>query len=594
MNTSLLNGAMQLTCLIIVGSLFSSLLGCGSSDDDEVIIEPLVFNQKISNIIVNQSNIIFAVEVADQRFELFSYNIETNTRSGISDIFSANNGLNPVEICPGGNHIVYRADKDNDGFDELYSNSIDGSNEVQLTDNVATQSVINGETVTHSNWQWVNSSPLERIIFRSDPDNDDIYEIQSVNIDATDLLLLSGNLDTLCFSSECWKTTSSGEQITFLVETEDDESFTAQSIYSIAADGSGLVMLNQELSADSRIHDWQWAPNDSSIAYISQNIGSPNQLYIVTADASTRTLVNTTSVSVGVKQFSWSPNSLQIAFNNDNRQAGQLSLFNYLVTETEIVWLIDTFDVANPVIVNWQWSPDSSRIGYLADQSFSGITELFTVQADGLWHRKMSQSLTNQTNPVDPLIQTSWLWSPNSNYVSFMAESQQIKINDELYVSAADGSRFNLVNLALDPEASLIASNEQWLEDSSRIVYQVTADDSTIDSIYSVLPDGTNSKRLTPSLSPTETIINWFSISTDSSNLLFQVASTSENNVTLQRATVDALARNDISRVGIASQAQWFTATDGLRVIYVHKINNNSSESLYSVLPDGTDKQKIY
>jgi hypothetical protein len=588
MKISVFNGTLLLACLIIIGSF----LGCGSSGN--TVIEPLVFNEKISNVIAVDNTIIFSVEVADGRFELFSYNLTTATRSGISDNFSAKSGLKPVAVCPDGAHIVYRADKDYDGFDELYSNAIVGGSEVQLTSRIATQTVSSDDVITHTNWQWVNSSPIEKVIFRSDPDNDDTYEIQSIEMDGTDLIVLSGNLETKCFSSDCWKASSSGEQITFLVETQDDDLLTSQSIYSIAADGTALVMLNQALLSGSRIHDWQWAPNQSSIAYISQNIGSAKQLYVVSLDASERTLVNPDSLSVGVEKFIWSPNSLQIAYSDDSSVADNPSLFNYVLADDQTISLIDTFDVANPAIVNWQWSPDSLRIGYLADQSFSGITELFTVQADGLWHRKMSQSLTNQTTPIDPLIQSSWMWSPDSNYVSFLAESEQNKLNDELYISAADGSSSSLVNHELEPLATLLASSEQWSQNSERIVYQTTFDNSSIESIYSVLPDGSSSKRLTPSLSSIESINNWFSISPDSESLLFQVTTSSQNNVTLQRAALDAVTKNDISRVGIATQVQWFFDDENLRVLYVHKAGNDASESLYSVLPDGSDKQKIY
>jgi len=251
------NKDIWVKCLtgLIASSLLSLLMACGSgSSRPSPEVEVVAYAEKISNLVVTQSVVIFAVEVADNRFELFSVDPVTGTRTGISDTFSANAGLRPVALSPDLTRVGYRADKDNDGFDELYSNLIDGSNEVLLSSRIATATVSDSATLIHYNWQW--SPDSSKIIFRSDPDSDAIFEIQSISPDGTNWVELSANLSVACFASACWKIAGNASHITFLVEAINQTSQLSQNIYSAKLDGSGLVLLNQPLTEDSRIHDW--------------------------------------------------------------------------------------------------------------------------------------------------------------------------------------------------------------------------------------------------------------------------------------------------------------------------------------------------
>ncbi len=551
-------------------------IACGGSSDDPETVPPTSFSEKISNVTINDSMVFFAVEVADGRYELFGINPLNGERNDISDVFSATGNLTPVSVSADGTRIAYRADRDNDGMDELYSNLVDGSNEVQLTNLLETSQ-------THINWQWMPDG--SRIIFRSDPDDDGIFEVQSILPDASDLQEISGDLSVTCVAAVCWKIANNSSAVTFKTESLNQNSQISQNLFAVAADGSGLIQLNQTLNIDSQINDWQFAPDSSLIAYTSQNSGEVSQLYIVQADASARTLLNSNSLAIGVESFVWAPNSNQIAFTDDSLSAGLASLYVNLPDASAQIHLIDTFEVANPVVFDWQWAPDSSRIAYTADQEIEGIFELFTVQNDGQWHRRMNPPL-----PENGVVQNEWQWSPTSDYIAFYAEINQANNYDELYSATADASQLNQVNQLHNSD--LAVTQQHWTLDGNRLIYSTMNSDGNIGAIYSVLSDGTSVTQITNELSDNQTIKQGYLISPNSANIAYQIDSLDDKTSSLHLGAVNASNRINLVTAGNVLKAYWLT--DSSRIVYVVKTDDNVSEQMYSILTDGTGKVRLY
>lgn len=552
------------------------VVACGGSSNDSTIIPPEPFSEKLSNIILTDSSVYFASEVADGRFELFGVDLITGARSEISDVFAATSSLRPISVSPNGNRIAYQADRDNNGTDELYTNLIDGSDEIQITSTLETSRA-------HINWQWMPDS--SRIIFRSDPDIDGISEVQSILPDGTDLQIISADLSVTCDETICWKIADNSSVVTFKTESLNQNSLISQNLFSVAADGSGLVQLNQILNVDSRINDWNFAPDNSLIAYTSQNAGEVSQLYTVQADASDRTLLNTNSLSIGVETFAWAPDSSQIAFTDDNSLAGLPSLYVNLPDGTNRIQLIDTFEVTNPVVFDWRWAPDSSRIAYTADQETQGIFELFTVQNDGQWHRTMNAQL-----PMNGVVQNEWQWSPSSDFIAFYAEIDVNLNYDELYSAAADASTLNQVNLLHNN--NLLVTRQHWTIDGSRLIYSTVDTDDNIIAIYSVLSDGSSVVQLTEELQANQNISNGYSISPDSSHIIYRITSSDTNITSLHLGSISSSNRLNLATLGIVRQAFW--SNDSSRIIYVVHTDDNISEQMFSIQADGTGKIKLY
>jgi len=567
----------------IVVTLLSSILACGgSSDPAPVVVPPSSFAEKISNVTISDSLIYFSVEVAEGRFELFSVNPTTGVRNNVSDVFSANNSLRPLAVTTDGSRVGYRADRDNDGVDELYSNLADGSNEVLITNQLESNIPL---AQARYNWQWMPDA--SQIIFRNDMDSDGIFEVQSILPDGTNLQSLSASLSVTCDGSVCWKIASNSSLITFKTESLNLTSQISQNLFSVLPDASGLTQLNQTLSEDSRINNWLFAPGNSLIAYTSQNAGEVSELYTVLADASVRTLINSQSQSLGVLDFAWAPDGSRIAFTDDVLLAGQSSLYTDLADASDPLHMIDTFEVANPILTQWQWSPDSSKLAYMADQETSGVFELFTVQNDAQWHRAMNAPL-----PLNGVVQNEWQWSPASDFVAFYAEIDLQKSYDELYSSAADGTQVTQVTLPFSSDASIRITNQHWTPNGANIIYSIVDANGVINVLYSVQGDGSNVRQMSNNINPGEAIGDNYLVSPDSSRVLYQVTSADGLTTSLQISSLNSSNRINLATLGVVSQFYW--SNDSSRIIYVIKTDDNISQQLFSILPDGTGKVPLY
>ena len=422
-------------------------MGCGSSSSTP-IEPPPPFTEQISNVIIGPGRVVFAVEVADNRFELFSVDPTSASRTGLNDSFSPATDLRPVDVSPNGALVAYRADKDDNGIDELYVNSINGENEVLISNEMPVTALVGNTQIPVNNWQWTNDSA--RIIFRSDPDDDGVFEIQTALVDGTGLATLSQDLTTRCFSTDCWKLSGNGNYLTFLVQNGDINTTATQQLYSVALDGANLDELNHTLSSNSRIHNWAFSDNSSLVGYISQDVGSPNQLYVVTPDGVTRTQISDSGIALGVTQFAFAPDSSAIAFSEDANLNGQVSLFTDLIDASDRTELIEHLDVTNPKLFSWQWSANSERVAFISDMRTQNIAELFSVEGDGEWYRKINPNLL-----PNGVVNDEWQWSNNGAYLSFFADIESMTAYDELYIASADASTQNKVSLALQNNVTI-------------------------------------------------------------------------------------------------------------------------------------------
>jgi Tol biopolymer transport system component len=555
--------------------------GGGSSSEPEVAIP---YQEKVTLLEVLDNQIIFTVQVDSGRFELFSADPISSVRTGISDEFSALNGLRPMAVSPDGNRIGYRADRDHNGTDELYSNLLDGSDEVLLASALPVGTVTNSVTQAHYNWQWLADS--SGVVFRSDPDSNGVFQIQKVDADGSNSITLSANLPVRCVIAECWKMDGVASQITFLVESTNSANQIAQALYAVTPNGSGLVMLNPPLSVDSRILDWQWAPNALSLAFISQNAGQAAELWVVNSDATLQTLISDSGITNGVSQFAWSPDSSRLAFAEDAITANNASLYINVPDASDRIHLIDTFRVANPQLVDWQWAPDSNRIGYRADQETAGLVELFTVESDGQWHRRMNPPMLASDS-----LYGDWRWSPNGGHIAFLGEIESAQLLDELYSAAADGSQTRRVNLALTTTAQVLRDKLLWTQNGSRLIYPVTNSQGVIEGLYSVQADGSDNRRLNDSLAADQWLLGDFRLSSDGARVIYQQSGVS-GEVSLHVADLTAGNRFNLSTVGVVSQPAWHR--DDSRIIYVFRPTPDASEQLLSIHPDGTGKTRLY
>ncbi|MGA9262418.1 MAG: hypothetical protein WBV95_10630, partial [Desulfobacterales bacterium] len=129
--------------------------------------------------------------------------------------------------------------------------------------------------------------------------------------------------------------------------------------------------------------------------------------------------------------FSWAPNNSRIAYRADQFEDEKFDLITVVPDVNSLNPRPDPRLVSGNIIgdvFDFAWSPDSSRIAYIADGDTLGVFELYTNVPFGTSEFKVSGTLT-QGGDV-----TSFAWAPNSSLIAYQA-SQDEANKEELYVT---------------------------------------------------------------------------------------------------------------------------------------------------------------
>jgi Tol biopolymer transport system component len=287
-----------------------------------------------------------------------------------------------------------------DGNAEIYVINADGSGQVNLTNNPATD----GGLLTWS----PDGARIAFVTYRDG--NDEIYVMRA---DGSNQVNLSNN--AAIDAGPAWS--PDGTKIAF--HSDRDGRFQ---IYVTNADGSGVTRLTHDSASDVEA---TWSPDGSKIAFASGTAGG-SQIDVMNADGSG--VVGLTSDLQGDAEPAWSPDGSKIAFSN-----GQLKVINADGTG------------ATTLTSGWnpQWSPDGSSIAFhrvnhtnRALCSQSPCTQSFyVIKADGSGLLQLEHNLSygGVTSDVGPS------WSPDGSRVAFVSTPTSGGAR-ELYVANVDGS----------------------------------------------------------------------------------------------------------------------------------------------------------
>ncbi len=265
--------------------------------------------------------------------------------------------------------------------------------------------------------------------------------------------------------------------------------FAGKQIYSIRADGSGLVNLTNDPTVPNFSPSWSpdgarivysrnfsiwvmnadgtnkmpladgvsptWSSDGSKIAFLVGDGFTYGAIYLMNADGSNRRFLVSCSP---YSEIDWSPDGRQIAFSD------------YHGTDRENIYVINVDGTGQTAITNSvrdssypAWSPDGSKIAFARHNGFNST--IYTMNADGSGPVQITNSLANDTYPS---------WSPDGMRLAFSSGPYNSPSN--IYVMNADGT--NVVRLTSN---TFYSYSPDWRQTALSPQYQLSGRVTTPD-----------------------------------------------------------------------------------------------------------------
>jgi Tol biopolymer transport system component len=298
--------------------------------------------------------------------------IKLNGTLGIND------DVIDFQISPDSSRVVFLADHDTIFFNvvELYSVPIEGP--------VTAVKKLNKTLVANGNVAGFRISPDSNwVVYGADQDKDGATELYSVPIGGPDSdglklnkgLVLNGSVKEGLISPD-------SSRVVFLA---DQDTVGVQELYSVPIRGlpSAGLKLNEALVPGRNVDVFKISPNGGRVVYIAdQETNSVHELYSVPiggpADAGIK-LNKALTPNGDVSDFQISPDSSRVVYLADQDNVGFLELYSVPLAGPNAsgVKLNGTLVALGKVFFGFQISPDSGRVLYIADQDIAGVLELY-------------------------------------------------------------------------------------------------------------------------------------------------------------------------------------------------------------------------
>ena len=229
-------------------------------------------------------------------------------------------------------------------------------------------------------------------------------------------------------------------------------------LFVASASGSEVIEVSENIAPLSAVGtDYAWSPDGSLLAFTTSNLF----LYTVQPDgAALSILIDEVLPSTPTQaNIQWQPSggSLACLYIDPASNLERLVVLPVLGGGSAFATSND-----GDVLSNWSWSPDGSRLAYLAEIRAFGPSRLFTISNDG----------SGQTQASGEQDVTSFRWSPSSEYVAYTALGNDLF---SLYSADADGSARRVLSATVASQHSISARMDyDWMPDSTRVGYRAS------------------------------------------------------------------------------------------------------------------------
>jgi Tol biopolymer transport system component len=377
---------------------------------------------------------------------------------------------NPVTLP-----IIYLADQTTQGVDELYM--------VQASA-PGTSVKINAPLVAGGFvYDYALSPDGQYVTYIADQDINGRYELYRVSLAnpgvATKLNPpLNVNRDVMDFVQS-----SDGTRIVYRSDNVAENFFDLY-IVDVANPGTS-IQLNGALTPGGSVRSgYVYSPDGARVVYrADQQLVDRLELFSVdVASPGVSTKLNSSLVQEGdvASGFAFSPDSSKVAYVADQDVDGVLDLYAVALTDPGTTSKLNDSLVDGGDVCHFTFSPDSQRVAYCADQTTDEVIELYTVALSAPGNStKLSPTLVAEGD-----VNAFYEFSADSSFVIYVAD-QEVDEKIELFrVDIASPGVATKIN------APLIADGDVWdfkfRPDGTHIGYVATQEDLAIYELYEV------------------------------------------------------------------------------------------------------------
>jgi Tol biopolymer transport system component len=440
-------------------------------------------------------------------FELFSAPIAGGTPVKLNAPLVSGGNVDQYQISPDSAWAVYRADQQTDWVYELYSVPAGGGAAVRL----------NGDLVGGGDvyYLFAISPDNQRGVYVADQDTDEVFELYSVPIGGGTPVRLNGPLvsggDVLADYNI--KISADSSRVVYRADQDTNDVFE---LYSVPIGGGAPIKLNGALASGGDVwEDFRISPDGSRVVYrADQQTDQVFELFSVPVAGGTVVKLNGPLAGQGVTEFKIAPNGSRVAYRADQDTDDVFELYSAPVGGGPAVKLNGALAAGGNVNdISFEFSPDSSRVIYQADQETDDVFELYVVPAGGGAALKLN-------SPLDPNWDMShFKISPDGAQVIYRIMQDVDPWGYETFSVPIVGG--TAVQIDPDPAIEGLLEFFSITPDSSRLVYTAYLDDNGSFQLYSMPIGGGDSVRLNGPLVQGGSVSHRVEFSPDSTRVVY-------------------------------------------------------------------------
>jgi len=455
------------------------------------------------------------------------------------------------EISPDGKYIVYIADQELDQLPQLYSVPISGGTPTRLSEaafiflfpvfdfkisqdskhvvftqdlNISTLSgedrnermvsvpITGGDNIDLSDGaindirtvaQFSISSDSQRVVYLSDNETEDVFELYSSLISGGTLTKLNTNLpirgDVIDF-----KISPNNQRVIFQSDLTIDNTFE---LYSVWISGGAVVTLNGALTSGGDVLSFQISPNSERVVYRA-NQRFDNEFSLYSVPLAGGRIVGLTGFGLDVSgRFDVSADSQQVVYRAA-RTGQRIDLFSVPIAGGGSVNLNPNLTIGGDD--SFQISPNSQQFVYEVNQGVDNLRELYSVSITGGDPEKLNGSLADQGPVLDFKI------SPDSQRVLYVGS-----LGIKLFSLSINGGTGTKLGDDISVNNVFNGNEYQISRDSQKVIYLSDQDQSGVDELYIIDIAGGRVSKLNADL-PFQSDVDDFELSPDGKFVVYR------------------------------------------------------------------------